>query len=111
MSQGKLFHCAPADTRPLAVEPDYHKMFAVEVRGHDPSCRWMALEVIGDRDVPRAKAYFMMETCVANATYKSGPRKGQVNFSKRDKSKDRKEVVSFAEFDAFVARKKAEVSR
>jgi hypothetical protein len=44
---------------------------------------------------------FLVSGCVCTEVYKRGPRKGQPNFSKRDKTTDMVAVISYEAADAF----------
>lgn len=80
--------------------------FAHEVHGVRADARWIVVETLGDHDTPRALASFRLVMAVPpTLVFKSGPRKGEINWSRRDKSHDRELIVSFKDFDAFVEKR------
>lgn len=100
---------APAEPSPQekwrAREPDdfdrvAHMMFDVPT-----SMRWLEVETLGDGKAPRHLTSFrILMADPPDAVFKSGPRKGAINWKKRNKSLDREVVLSFAQFDEFIAK-------
>jgi hypothetical protein len=89
-----------------AREPDDFDLIAHEVYGVRRDARWLQVETLGDCDTPREQTCFRLLMAVPpTVAYKSGPRKGQINWGKRDKSHDRELVVPFRDFDAFRAKR------
>ncbi len=110
MSQLDAFQ-APGSTAAekwAAREPDDFDLVAHEVYGVRRDARWLQVETLGDLKSPRAETYFrLLMVAPPTVVFKSGPRKGQINWSKRDKSLDRELVVPFAKLDEFVAARRA----
>lgn len=70
---------------------DWYAMIAKQ-RGVPEGWRWNKLEVIGDLKDPDRPV--LIEGAVCTITFKGGPRKGKLNWSKRDKSTARTFVVT-----------------
>jgi hypothetical protein len=82
---------------------DFYNMIAIEL-GAPAGWRWFDLKVLGDHKLPREKTSFQMRGAVCDAVYKTGRNKGSTNWTKMDRSTVREFVVSFADYDARVAR-------
>lgn len=85
--------------------PDFYNLIATE-RGLPPGWRWYSLNVIGvDYDAPSAKqrehGAVMVKGAICTAIYKSGPRKGERNWTKR--TDERELVITFRELEEFTA--------
>lgn len=91
-----------------ARPPDDFDLIAHEVYGVRADARWIIVDTLGDGSSPRALTSFRLVMAVPpTVVFKTGPRAGTINWRKRDKSLDRELIVSFKDFDAFVAKRKA----
>lgn len=72
-----------------------------EERGVPLGWHWYSLEAIGDS---RERGGVLVKGAICTTLYKSGVRKGQKNWTKRDRSTDREFLVTFREHDDFIAR-------
>lgn len=86
--------------------PDFYNLIAIE-RGAPDGWSWFEVNVIGvDHTAPREAQYkhgaVMVKGAVCTAVYKSGPRKGLKNWSKR--TDNRELVITFREVDEFKAK-------
>ena len=84
------------DERPEGP-PDFYNLIAAE-RGVPEGWRWFELKAIGEVG-DRANGAVIIKGAVCTAVFKSGPRKGEKNWSKR--TDQRELVVSMREYDAF----------
>lgn len=78
-----------------------------KTRGVPDGWKWFRLEV-ADVKAPRHQSASLVTGAVATERFKSGPRKGEINWAKRDKSTERTLCIPFAEFDAFEAKWEAD---
>lgn len=91
-------------------EPDDFDLIAHERYEVPAHYRWLEVETLGGPHTPRRLASFrllMVHAYPGIPIVKRGERKGRINWRKRDKSKDREVVVSFAQFDEFRAKRAA----
>lgn len=79
-------------------------------KGAPPEWRWGQLAVLGDYKSPRAETYNSVKGAVYGppTLYKSGPRKGQLKKHNPIPGTEREFIIGFAEFDAFVAKWRAD---
>ena len=90
-----------ADTRD--VEPDFYNLIA-QGRGAPPGWRWYSLEARPTVYPPdRANGVAIVRGAVCTAVFTRGPRKGQPNWEKLDRSTDCEIIITFADYDARVA--------
>jgi len=82
---------------------DLWNLFCRRKRGAPDGWQWRKIETVGDHRSPREHCASVIEGGVCSVLYASGKRKGQRNWTKRDPLGDRTFVISFAEFDAFIA--------
>lgn len=82
----------------MTKPPDFYNEIARE-RGAAEGWQWYSLQGIGEN---RAQGAALVKGAVCTAVYKSGPRKGQTNWMKLDKSTEREFLITFAEYDARV---------
>ena len=91
-------------------EPDFYNLIARE-RGMPPGWRWYQLEAVpkffASKAPDRKNAACIVRGAVCTATITRGPRKGETNWAKRDRSTDHTIVITFADYDARVAAWKA----
>jgi len=85
---------APGSAVPLCPYVDVFNEFAKD-RGAPLEWRWFELKTLDDVN------YCQMRGGVCRAVFKSGPRKGRTNWSKRDTSLDRVYIFSSAELHSF----------
>lgn len=83
----------------MTTAPDFYNEIARE-RGAPEGWRWYSLQAVGEN---RKNGAAIVKGAVCTAVYKSGPRKGTTNWTKRDKSTEREFLITFAEYDARVA--------
>jgi hypothetical protein len=109
VKQTDLLQPTPAEPAPntpegfASREPDDFDRVAHTLFGVPASMRWIEVETLGDGKAPRALTSFRIRMAEPpTATYQSGPRKGRINWRKRDKTLDREVVLSFAQFDKFL---------
>lgn len=96
---------ATAQEKWNARVPDAFDRLGHEVFGVPTTHRWLQVETLGDGKSPRALTSFRCLMAEAPAdVFKSGPREGEINWRKRDKSKDREFVATFTQLDAITAR-------
>lgn len=81
--------------------PDFWNMMARE-RGVPDGWQWYRLEV-ADTKAPRHQSASLVTGAVCTERFKSGKRKGDLNWAKRDKRTERTLVITFADFDAYMA--------
>lgn len=91
-----------------ATPPDFYNLIARE-RGLPEAWRWYSLSVLpeprpGQPLAPRDQSFALVRGAVCSAVFQSGPRKGQRNWGKRDKSTELEFVLALAELDARIAR-------
>lgn len=89
--------------------PDFWSMLAREKYGLPEEWRWWHLSRIGDtasffKDLPRDQVYSMMKGGVYKTLYRSGKRKGQINFKKPEEGTYRELVVTHKELDDYIAK-------
>jgi hypothetical protein len=77
---------------------DFWNLIARE-RGMPEGWMWFRLEVV-DHRLPRDEAANSVTGAVCLARLKSGPRKGELNWTKRDPSTERTLIITFKEMDA-----------
>jgi hypothetical protein len=85
----------------LKPPPDFWNLLAAS-KGVPAGWQWFRL-VVADVKAPREKAHSLVTGAVCTERFKGGPRKGGLNWAKRDKRTERTLVIAFAEFDAFIA--------
>lgn len=83
---------------------DIYNIIARE-RGAEPEWQWYSLQAVGE---DRKNGAALVKGAVCTATFKSGPRKGETNWAKRDKTTEREFLITFVEHDARVAAWEAE---
>lgn len=94
------------EARKRTGPPDWWLLIA-KARGMPEGWAWFKLEVKG-HPAPREQCVSLVTGAVCKETFKSGPRKGEKNWGKRDRSTERELAVTFAELDAFMAKWEAE---
>lgn len=96
---GALIYLTPEEWE--KSEPDAWELAAQEI-GVPANYRWDSLKVIGDKKAPRHLSY-VEATLIPppDVVFKSGRKKGQYQFAKRDKSRDRTVILSMAAADRF----------
>lgn len=77
---------------------DFWNLIARE-RGMPEGWCWFRLEVV-DHRLPRDEAASSVTGAVCTTVFKSGPRKGELNWAKRDGSTERTLIITFKELDA-----------
>lgn len=94
--------------------PDFYNLIAHE-RGMPDGWRWYSLEVKpsfwSGTQPARDQAFAIVRGAVCTSTIQRGTRKGQTNWSKRDKSTDIEIVIRLDELDARIARWELETNR
>jgi hypothetical protein len=95
-----------------AEPPDFYNLIARE-RGLPEAWRWYELRVLPEHKAgrpltPRDQSFVLVRGAVCSTIYRSGPRKGQTNWHKRDKSTEIEFVIAVTDFDARIARWEAE---
>ena len=84
--------------------PDFYNLIARQ-RGVPEGWHWYSLNVVGDiKD--RANGGILVKGAICTAVYKSGPRKGQPNWSKR--TDEREFLITTRDYDAAMAAWEAE---
>lgn len=104
MTQTSLLEPQPS---PASSEPPDLWSLLATTRGVAEGWRWYKLET-ADHKAPRHQSAALVTGAVCLARFKSGPRNGELNWAKRDKSTERTLVIPFPEFDAFMANWEAE---
>ena len=79
-------------------KPDFWNLYA-QSRGVPAGWAWNILEALGDPG-DRPNGAFKIVGAICTATFKTGPRKGKRNWSKR--TDERTFFVSTKDFDAFI---------
>lgn len=88
----------PGGQRPQPELPDFWNLIARKRLGiSDERWRWMSLEAIGDD----GERHTLLKGGMEGPPFKSGPRKGEVNWARRDRAWDRTLVISMDEYRAF----------
>ncbi len=76
---------------------DVYNLIAIE-RGAPKGWQWFSIQVVGDL-TDRPSGAFLLEGAMRPPDYTRGKWKGQPNWSKRDKSTDRKIVITTRDYD------------
>ena len=80
------------------------RIVVAQERGAPPGWRWYSLEARPTVYPPdRANGVAIVRGAVCTAVFTRGPRKGQPNWKKLDRSTDCEIIITFADYDARVA--------
>lgn len=101
-AQSELLNPNPPTT---PKPPDLWSMLARKKLGLSDKWRWLDLAVLDKTaSTPRAQAQSLIKGAEPTGeVFKSGPRKGQVNWQKIVPGSERTLAVTFGEYDAFCA--------
>jgi hypothetical protein len=80
--------------------PDFFSLIA-QSRGMPEGWRWYEAQAVGSHEQPREHRAFMLRGGVPSVLFKSGPRKGQANWSKAEHQAEL--VITYRDLDAFTA--------
>ncbi|MFP2898778.1 hypothetical protein [Corallococcus sp. 4LFB] len=98
------------EATPAYERVDFWNLIAQRKRGVPEGWRWFSIQGKG-HPAPREQCTSIVTGAVCTATFKSGPRKGELNWAKRDRSTERELAIPFPEFDAFLLEWEAETGR
>lgn len=98
MANADLFEVADPSHAAPAERVDFWNLIALE-RGMPNGWQWFWLQVV-DHRLPRDEAANSVTGAVCRERFKSGPRKGELNWAKCDRTTERTLIITFKELDA-----------